>query len=75
MFAAGESSPEQSDVTADATSSGLLSSGHIRALQESASDRASVFNLFNQEGSLSSGQSFKPNRIAALAEWRDLCAT
>jgi putative transposase len=44
-------------------------------LQEFASDRASVFNLFNQEGSLSSGQSFKPNRIAALAEWRDLCAT
>jgi putative transposase len=31
-------------------------------------------SAFNQERSLSSQQIFKLNRIAALAEWRDLCA-
>jgi putative transposase len=33
-----------------------------------------VFNPFNQERSLSSRQIYKLKRIAALAEWRDLCA-
>jgi putative transposase len=38
-----------------------------------ASVHASVYNLFNQERSLSSRQNFKRNRAAALAEWRGLC--
>jgi putative transposase len=38
-----------------------------------ASVRASVLNHFNQERTLNNRQNFKPNRSAALAEWRDLC--
>ena len=38
-----------------------------------ASVHASVFNLFNQERSLSSRQNFKANRSSALAEWRQIC--
>ena len=45
----------------------------MRTLQQFASVLASVLTHFNQERSLSSRQDFKANRIAALAEWRDLC--
>jgi len=44
-----------------------------RTLQMFASVHASVFNHFNQERHLYSRQNFKANRIAALAEWRQLC--
>lgn len=46
----------------------------IRTLQTFASVHASVSNHFNQERSLTSRASFKLNRAAALAEWRQLCA-
>jgi putative transposase len=52
----------------------MLRFRRMRTLQKFASVHASVFNHFNQERSLSSRQDFKANRIAALAEWRDLCA-
>jgi putative transposase len=55
----------------------MLRLRRIRTLQKFASVHASVFNHFNhfnQERSPSSRQIFKQNRIAALAEWRDLCA-
>jgi hypothetical protein len=38
----------------------------MRTLQKFASVHASVFNLFNQDRSLSSRTSFKMNRAAAL---------
>ncbi|NRB17281.1 MAG: IS6 family transposase [Rhodobacteraceae bacterium] len=43
-------------------------------LQKFVSAHASVFNHFNQERSLSKRDHFKAARIAALAEWRGLCA-
>jgi putative transposase len=46
----------------------------MRSLQKLAAVHASVFNLFNQERSLSSRQNFKRNCAAALAEWRGLWA-
>ena len=55
----------------------MLRFRRLRTLQKFASVHASVFNHFNhfnQERSPSSRQIFKQNRIAALAEWRDLCA-
>jgi putative transposase len=52
----------------------MLRFRRMRTLQKFASVHASVFNHFNQERTLSSRQDFKANRIAALAEWRDLCA-
>ena len=52
----------------------MLRVRRMRTLQTFASVHASVFNRFNQERRLSSRQIFKQNRIAALAEWRDLCA-
>jgi putative transposase len=45
-----------------------------RTLQKFASVHASVSNHFNQERSLTSRASFKLNRAAALAGWRQLCA-
>jgi len=45
----------------------------MRSLQKFTAVHSSVCNLFNQECSLSSRQTFKQNRAAALAEWRDLC--
>ncbi len=47
----------------------------MRSLQKFAAVHASVCNHFNQERSLSSRQIFERNRAAALAEWRNLCAT
>jgi putative transposase len=46
----------------------------MRSLQKFAAVHASVYNLFNQERSLSSRPNFKLNRAAALAEWRGLGA-
>ena len=46
----------------------------IQSLQMFASVHASVTNQFNQERSLSSRNLFKQNRVAALAEWRELGA-
>jgi putative transposase len=43
-------------------------------LQKFVSVHASVFNHFNQDRSLSKRDHFKAARIAALAEWRGLCA-
>ncbi len=46
----------------------------IRSLQKFASVHSCVYNHFNQERSLSSRDSFKLTRTAALAEWRQLCS-
>jgi putative transposase len=46
----------------------------MRSLQKFAAVHSSVFNLFNQERSLSSRDIFKHNRTAALEEWRQLGA-
>ncbi len=52
----------------------MLRFRRLRSLQKFASVHASVLNLFNSERSLYSRQHFKLNRVAALAEWRQLCA-
>ncbi len=46
----------------------------LRSLQKFAAVHASVTNHFNTGRSLSSRPYFKPNRDAALDEWRGLCA-
>ena len=46
----------------------------MRSLQKFASVHSSVYNHFNQERSLSSRDTFKLTRAAALAEWRQLCS-
>lgn len=51
----------------------MLRFRRMRSLQKFASVHTSVFNHFNQERHLYSRQSFKLNRAAALAAWRDLC--
>ena len=51
----------------------MLRFRRMRTLQKFASVHASVFNHFNHDRSLSSRQTFKANRAAALAEWRGLC--
>jgi len=45
----------------------------MRSLQKFAAVQSSVFNHFNSEQSLSSRHTFKPNRAATLAEWRNFC--
>jgi putative transposase len=45
-----------------------------KSLQKFASIHASVHNNFNQERHLVSRKIFKLNRVAALAEWRQLAA-
>jgi putative transposase len=52
----------------------MLRFRRMRSLQKFAAVHASVYNHFNQERSLSSRTNFKPNRAAALAEWRGLCS-
>jgi putative transposase len=44
----------------------------MESLQKFASIHASVHNHFNQERHLYNSQTFKLNRSAALAEWREL---
>ena len=46
----------------------------MRSLQKFAAVHSSVYNHFNQERSLTSRDTFKLTRAAALAEWRQLCA-
>jgi putative transposase len=52
----------------------MLRFRRMRSLQTFASVHSSVYNLFNQERSLSSRQVFKLNRTAALEEWRQVGA-
>jgi len=52
----------------------MLRFRRMRSLQKFAAVHSSVYNLFNQERTLSSRQVFKLNRAAALEEWRQLCA-
>ncbi len=47
----------------------------MRSLQQFAAVHASVFNHFNKDRNLSKRDHFKQNRTAALAEWRNLCAS
>jgi putative transposase len=46
----------------------------IKTLQTFASVHASIHNHFNQERHLNRRGTFKQNRSAALAEWRQLAA-
>ena len=46
----------------------------IKTLQKFATAHASIHNHFNQERHLYNRESFKLNRSAALAEWRQLAA-
>ena len=46
----------------------------MRSLQRFAAVHSSVCNQFNSDRSLSSRQTYRLNRTAALAEWRALCA-
>ncbi len=46
----------------------------MRSLQKFAAVHSSVYNHFNQERSLTSRDTFKLTRAAALAEWRQLCS-
>ena len=46
----------------------------IKTLQKLAAAHASIFNHFNHDRHLNSRETFKRNRFAALAEWRQLPA-
>ena len=46
----------------------------IKTLQKFASAHASIHNLFNLDRHLISRETFKQNRSAALAEWRQIAA-
>uniref|UniRef100_UPI00147EE81E DDE-type integrase/transposase/recombinase n=1 Tax=Ruegeria arenilitoris TaxID=1173585 RepID=UPI00147EE81E len=46
----------------------------MRSLQKFAAVHSSVNNHFNQERSLTSRDTFKLTRTAALSEWRQLCS-
>ena len=50
----------------------MLRFRRMRSLQKFVAVQASVYNHFNVERSLSSRPTFKINRDAALAEWRQL---
>lgn len=52
----------------------MLRFRRMHSLQTFAAVHSSVFNHFSQGRSPSSRKLFKPNRAAALAEWRGLCA-
>jgi len=67
--------PENSHLPFRRRERAMLRFRRLLSLQKFSSVRASVFNHFNhfnQERALYSRQSFKPNRAAALAEWRAL---
>ena len=49
----------------------MLRFRHMRSLQKFVSIHSSVFNHFNKERHLNSRDTFKVQREAALAEWRD----
>jgi putative transposase len=46
----------------------------IKTLQKFASAHASIHNHFNQDRHLSRRDTFRQNRSAAMAEWRQLAA-
>jgi putative transposase len=46
----------------------------IKTLQKFASAHASIFNHFNLDRHLSNRETFKQNRSATLAQWRQLAA-
>ncbi|CUH42730.1 IS6 family transposase [Ruegeria atlantica] len=46
----------------------------MRSLRKFAAVHSSVYNHFNQERSLTSRDTFKLTRTAALSEWRQLCS-
>jgi len=46
----------------------------VKTLQKFASVQASIHNHFNQDRHLKRRQTFKQNRAAALAEWRQVAA-
>ena len=46
----------------------------VKTLQKFGSIQASIHNQFNLERHLNRRQTFKENRAAALAEWRQLAA-
>ena len=46
----------------------------IKTLQKFAAAHASIHNHFNLERHLTRRETFKQNRAAALAEWRQLSA-
>ena len=46
----------------------------IKTLQKFTSAHASIHNHFNNERHLNQRATFKANRSAALAEWRELVA-
>src|ERR1700761_9518427 len=50
----------------------MLRFRRMKTLQKFASVHGTVHNLFNQERHLTDRQTFKANRLAALAEWRSL---
>ena len=52
----------------------MLRLRQMRCLQKFASVHSLVHNHFNQERHLYSRDNFKPNRSAALSEWRQLCS-
>lgn len=53
----------------------MLRFRRMHSLQKFASVHGSVHNLFNSERSLTSRDTYKQARTAALAEWRGLCAS
>jgi putative transposase len=52
----------------------MLRFRQMKTLQRFASVHASVHNHFNQERHLTSRETYKANRSAALAEWQTLMA-
>jgi putative transposase len=46
----------------------------MKTLQKFAAAHASIHNHFNHDRHLNSRNTFKQNRAAALAEWRQLAA-
>ena len=52
----------------------MLRFRQMRSLQKFAALHGSIHNHFNQEPTLTSRAIFKERRIAALTEWRQLCA-
>jgi putative transposase len=46
----------------------------IKTLQKSTSAHASIHNHFNHDRHLNRRATYKENRSAALAEWRELAA-
>jgi putative transposase len=47
----------------------------MRSLQKFVPVHSFIHNLFHAERTLSSCDNFKASRIAAPAEWRDICAS